>query len=280
MTAPPKRRSRAPALRRVGAPVDRSLRGRLPLAQVALGSAAFAALLGLWEGAPRARWVRPESVPPFSHVAREVGSVLTDPEFGPNLGASASRWALGLGLAIVIGVPLGILMGRFRVLFYTIDPILTVSYPVPKAALILLFVLWWGAGDLSRVAVIVTGCLIPIVISSYHGARGVEPRLVWSARSLGSGRLGTITSVVLPSALPQILTGLRLAMSISIFTLLASELLIRQSGIGAYMFTALDNGLNLIVWAVMVILALIGFALDFLYVRTVRLLFGWLEEEV
>lgn len=260
--------------------VRRRLLARLPVAEFALGGAAFAVLLGLWEGAPRARWVRPESVPPFSDVVRQMGSVLTDPDFAPNLGASATRWAAGLGLAIVIGVPLGILMGRSRVLFYTIDPILTVSYPVPKAALILLFVLWWGAGNLSRVVIIITGCLIPIVISSYHGARGVEPRLIWSARSLGSGRLGTLTRVVLPSALPQILTGLRLAIAISIFTLLASELLIRQSGIGAYMFNALDNGLNLVVWAVMVILALLGFALDFIYVRGVHLLFGWLEEEV
>lgn len=262
-------------------PVARSgLLARLPVAQVVLGALAFAVLLGLWELAPRVGWVRDESVPPFSDVAREVGSVLSDPDFATNLEASSKRWAAGLGIAILIGVPLGMLMGRFHVLFYTIDPILTVSYPVPKAALILIFVLWWGAGDLSRIAIIVTGCLIPIVISSYHGAKAVEPRLLWSARSLGSSRLGTLVRVVLPTALPQILTGLRLAIAISIFTLLASELLIRQSGVGAYMFTALDNGSNLVVWAVMVILALIGFALDFAYVRGVKLACRWLEDEV
>jgi NitT/TauT family transport system permease protein len=186
----------------------------------------------------------------------------------------------GLGIAVLVGIPLGMLMGRFRVLFYSIDPILTVSYPVPKAALILIFVLWWGAGDLSRVMIIISGCLIPIVISSYHGAKAVEPRLLWSARSLGSGRVGTVTRVVLPAALPQILTGLRLAIAISIFTLLASELLIRQSGVGSYMFTALDVGSNLVVWAVMVILAMIGFLLDFAYVHAVKRAFRWLEAEV
>ncbi len=256
------------------------LLSRLPVAQVALGALGFLLLIGLWEIAPRVGWVRSESVPPFSEVVREVGSVLSDPVFATDLQASAKRWAAGLGIAILVGVPLGMLMGRFRVLFYSIDPILTVSYPVPKAALILIFVLWWGAGDLSRVAIIVSGCLIPIVISSYHGAKAVEPRLLWSARSLGTGRVGTVAKVVLPAALPQILTGLRLAIAISIFTLLASELLIRQSGVGSYMFTALDNGSNLVVWAVMVILAVIGFLLDFVYVRGVKLAFRWLEEDV
>ena len=104
---------------------------------------------------------------------------------------------------------------------------------MPKAALILLFVLWWGAGDTSLIAIVVVGCLIPIVISSFHGAHAVPSALVWSARGLGTGRVRVWLRVVLPAALPQIVSGLRIALAVSIFTVLASELLIRGSGVGA-----------------------------------------------
>jgi ABC-type nitrate/sulfonate/bicarbonate transport system permease component len=136
----------------------------------ALPALSIAAVLGLWELAPRAGWVRSQSLPPFSDVAGEVVLVLGRDGFLAGLEASAGRWAVGLGLAILIGVPLGTLMGRSRPLFALVDPLLVAAYPVPKAALILLFVLWWGAGDAARIAVIAIGSLIPIVISSYHGA--------------------------------------------------------------------------------------------------------------
>ncbi len=256
-------------------------RGRRDLlAQIGLPLVGIAALLGLWELAPRAGWVRPTSVPPASEVLAETVVVLADPAFWPEVFASSGRWAAGLAVAVLVGVPLGIAMGRSRAVFYAVDPILTVSYPVPKAALILVLVLWFGAGNVSRVGIIVLGCLIPIVISSYHGARGVEPRLLWSARALGTGRSATLFRVVLPAALPQILSGLRLAIAISIFALLASELLIRQSGVGAYLFQFYDLGATLRVWATAVIIALGGFALDALFVLLVRASLRWLEGEV
>jgi ABC-type nitrate/sulfonate/bicarbonate transport system permease component len=249
-------------------------RALLPFAGIAL------ALL-IWEVSPRIGLVSIGSVPPFSAVIAGVFGLLADPDFWKNLGASSGRWAIGLLLAVCIGVPLGIAMGRNRVLFALVDPLLTMTYPVPKAALILVFVLWWGAGDVSRIAIIIMGCLIPIVISSYHGARGIETRLVWSARALGThAGLPMLAKVVLPAALPQICAGLRLAIAISIFTLLASELLIRQSGIGSYMFTFLDDGQTVQVWACATILATIAFVLDFGFVRGVHASLRWFEGDV
>jgi ABC-type nitrate/sulfonate/bicarbonate transport system permease component len=247
---------------------------------VLLPALTVAAVAGLWELAPRAGWVRSQSVPPFSDVMREAYDVLGRPDFVDGLGASGWRWAAGLSLAVLVGVPLGTAMGRWRPLHTLVDPLLVAAYPVPKAALILLFVLWWGAGDVSRVGIIVVGSLIPIVVSSYHGANGIPPGLLWSARSLGTGRMRLWFRAILPAALPQILSGLRVALAISLFTLLASELLIRGSGVGAYMFTALDNGQTVTVFAVSAIVAAVGFLADAAYVTAVRRALPWLEGEV
>jgi NitT/TauT family transport system permease protein len=258
----------------VSAPPAEARRTLLPFLGIAV------ALL-VWEISPRIGLVSIGSVPPFSHVVVGIAGLLIDPDFWTNLAVSAGRWAVGLGLAIAIGVPLGVAMGRSRRLFALIDPFLTLSYPVPKAALILIFVLWWGAGDLSRIAIIVMGSLIPIVISSYHGSRGIETRLVWSARALGTrAGLPLLAKVVFPAALPQIFAGLRLAIAISIFTLLASELLIRQSGIGSYMFTFLDDGETVQVWACATILATIAFLLDAAFVRIVQANVRWFEGDL
>lgn len=253
---------------------------RRATARILLPVLGVAALLGLWEVAPRLGWVRDTSIPPFTKVLGEVFTVVGEDEFLTNLTASGQRWAIGLGLAIVIGIPLGTLMGRFRVVHRLVDPLLVVGYPVPKTALILLFVLWWGAGNVSRVGIVITGSLIPIIISSYHGANSIEPRLLWSARGLGTGPLRRWLFVVLPAALPQILSGLRLAIAISIFTLLGSELLIRGEGVGAYMFTAADNGQTLTVYAMSTIIATLGFLLDLIYVQSARRGFKWLEGDV
>jgi len=214
-------------------------------------------------------------------VVSAAFGLFADSGFWSNLAVSSGRWAAGLTLAVAFGVPLGLAMGRSRVLFALVDPILTLTYPVPKAALILVFVLWWGAGDVSRIAIIILGCLIPIVISAYHGARAVETRTIRSARALGTrSGIALLAKVIFPAALAQICAGLRLAIAISIFTLLASELLIRQSGIGSYMFAFLDDGQTAQVWACAAIIATIAFLLDAVYVRIVRGGLRWFEGDV
>jgi ABC-type nitrate/sulfonate/bicarbonate transport system permease component len=243
-------------------------------------AAGVAALLLVWELAPRLGLVRATSVPPFSRVFVEAGAVLADPAFRAEVGGSAFRWATGFAIALLVGVPLGIVMARYRAARHAVEPVLTMSYPVPKVALILVLVLLFGVGTVSRVIIVVIACLIPIVISSFHGADAVEPRLVWSARGLGTGRIGTLFRVVLPAALPEVLSGVRIAIGVSIFALLAAELMIRQSGVGAYLFTYYDYGDSLRVWATASVIALGGFLLDAAYVGGVRHGLPWLEGEI
>lgn len=244
------------------------------------GVLSVAAVLALWEVAPRVGWVRETLVPPFSVAFVEALRVLADPDFATEVAASGSRWLLGLGIAAAIGIPLGLLMGRSRAAFLAVDPVLVLLYPVPKAAFILLFVLWFGAGTFSQVLVIVLGSIIPIVISAYHGAAAVDPKLLWSARALGVPRRAELGGIVLPAALPTVLSGVRIAITLSLFTMLASELLIRESGIGAYLFNYLDIGQVQRVWGTSLVIATIGFLLDLAFVAAVRRSVRWWEGEV
>lgn len=255
------------------------LRSRAPvdLSAVVLGTLGFGALLALWEIAPRAGIVRRTSVPTFSDIVPEMMSLLSRSAFWESLAESSQRWAVGLTISIVAGTVLGISMGRSRVVHSLVDPILTSLYPVPKVAFILLLVLVFGAGDGTRVAIIVLGTIIPITISSFHGGRGIDPKLVWSARALGTGRVRVLSRVIVPAASPQILSGIRIALPLSVFTLLASEFLVRTTGIGSLLFVSYETGQYLTTWAITVWLAVIGFGLDWTYATATRRMVPWLE---
>jgi len=250
---------------------------RFDMEAVALGVLGFALLLLLWEVAPRVGLVRRTSVPTFSDIVPEMIDVLSRSAFWTSLAQSSQRWAIGLSLSIVAGTTLGISMGRSDLVRSLLDPILTSLYPVPKVAFILLLVLVFGAGDGTRVAIIVLGTIIPITISSFHGGRGVDPKLVWSARALGTSRLRVLTRIIVPAASPQILSGIRIALPLSVFTLLASEFLVRTTGIGSLLFVSYETGQYLTTWAITVWLAFIGFGLDWIYARLTALLVPWLE---
>jgi ABC-type nitrate/sulfonate/bicarbonate transport system permease component len=249
-------------------------------AQVIAPALSVALAVGLWEVAPRLGWVDSNLLPPFSKVIGQLPALLRDGSFASSIAASAQRWAIGVVLAVLIGVPLGLAMGRRRAVANLMNPILAMTYTFPKAALILVLVLWFGIGNGSMIAVIVLGCFAPIVISAYHGAKSVNPHLVWSAQTLGVSRPAALLKVVLPAAMPQILSGLRIAMIVSLFTVLSSELLIRRNGIGTFLFNNLDAGQYLVVYAGSLLIATFGFVLDFLYVRTVRIAAPWADGEV
>ncbi|MBW8485870.1 ABC transporter permease [Actinomadura parmotrematis] len=258
-----------------------------PARRLAVSAASVAVLCGCWEAAPRLGLAPDASLPPLSRVLAGTAAVLGDAAFRDQLAVSAARWAAGLGCAVLAGVPLGVAMGRAPLLRRLVEPLLALLYPVPKVALVVPLLLVLGqrmpagrADETARVAVIALGCLIPLTVSAAHGAAGVEPRLLWTARAAGAGRVRRLAAVVLPAALPQVLSGLRIALAVSLFTLVGAELLVRGQGVGAYLFDAYDIGEYTRVWAVTVLVAATGLVLDTGYALAVRRLLPWWEGEV
>ena len=175
-----------------------------------------------WEAVTRAGLISPSALPPLDQVGAAWYGLARDGDLWHNGVSSITRGAAGLALAIGFGTAIGLLMAWYKPVQVVINPIVQFFYPMPKSALIPVMVLWLGFGDASKVATIFIGCLLPITLSAFNGARGTEQVLIWSARSLGASRWRVLWEVVLPSALPELLSGIRTALALSFVLLVAS----------------------------------------------------------
>src|SRR5690349_16580745 len=194
-----------------------------------------------WEAISRLGIVPASALPPLDQVGSAWLNLAESGELWTNGVASITRAAAGLGLAIVCGSVIGVLMAWYLPVRIVVNPIVQFFYPMPKSALIPVMVLWLGFGDASKIVLIFVGCMLPVTLSALNGARGTEQVLVWSARSLGASRARVLWEVVVPSALPELLSGIRTALALSFVLLVASELIVARQGFG-YMIGWLGDG--------------------------------------
>jgi NitT/TauT family transport system permease protein len=234
-------------------------------------------LLLLWQAASNFNWVSTAVLPPLSGVLSSGYDLVTTAEFWDNTGSSLYRGGAGLLIAIVVGGALGIAMAWWRPIRYVMSPIVEIFYPLPKSALIPVTALWLGFGDTSKILLIFLGCMLPVTIGAFNGARGAEQTLIWSARSLGASRLRTLLDVVVPSALPELLNGVRTALALSFILLVSSELIVARKGLG-YLIGFLGDGGNYdAMFAVVLVVALLGLFADRAYLAIVKRILRWQE---
>ena len=239
----------------------------LPLLLLALG----------WELTARLHLVDSSALPSLTNVGAAWVDLIRDGELIDNGAASLYRAAAGLALAVVIGGGLGLAMARFKLLDIFINPLVELFYPLPKSALIPVTVLWLGFGNGSKILLIFLGCMIPVTIGAYNGARGSDHALVWSARSMGAGRLRMMWDVIMPSALPEILNGIRTALALAFILLVSSELIVSQSGFGYLIGYLGSTGAYEGMYAVVLTVALLGFGADRIYQLLMNRLLRWRE---
>ena len=168
-------------------------------------------------------------------------------------------------LSIVIGGVLGIVMAWWKPVNVLLAPIVEIFYPLPKSALIPVTVIWLGFGDGSKILLIFLGCMLPVTIGAFNGARSSEQVLVWSARSMGAHKLRMLWDVVVPSAMPELLNGIRTALALSFILLVSSELIVAQKGFGYLIGSLGANGTYDAMYAVVLTVAFLGFAADRIY---------------
>jgi NitT/TauT family transport system permease protein len=203
-----------------------------------------------------------ESFPTALEAIRAVPSILGDKESLVNIGASIRRMAIGLSLAVVFAIPLGLLMGRLKSVASFFNPLLMIIYPVPKAALMPIIMLWLGVGDLSKTLVIFLGVSLPIIYHAFQGGKAVEEKMLWSAAAMGMSASQRMFRIVLPAALPEILTGCRTGLVLALITMVTSEMIARQSGAGNILFNALDMAQYDTVFAMIIVIGAMGILFD------------------
>lgn len=232
-------------------------------------------LAAAWEAVARFELVSSSALPSLTDVAGAWLDLLRDGDLVVNGKASLYRAGVGLALAVIVGAALGILMAWWRPLNVLMAPLVEMFYPMPKSALIPVTVIWLGFGDASKILLIFLGCMLPVTIGAYNGARGADRALVWSARSMGASRLRMLWDVVVPSAMPELLNGVRTALALSFILLVSSEFIVAQQGFGYLIGFLGANGSYEGMYAVVLTVAFLGFAADRTYQLFMHRMLQW-----
>ncbi len=196
------------------------------------------ALAALWEFGARYGAINPFLLPPLSAVLGRLWDDLISGAVLVDLGLTLYRALLGFAIGAVIGVPVGILMSRSALVRWFFDPLISIGFPMPKIAFLPIFILWFDIYDTSKIIMVAFSCFFPIVSATWAGTSSLDKWPIWSARSLGASERELLWEVYLPMAMPQILTGLQVALPVGMITTIVTEMLMGGRGIGGTMITA------------------------------------------
>jgi NitT/TauT family transport system permease protein len=224
----------------------------------ALGTAGIVVLLLVWQFVPYFVPMKAGTKLFFTVPSAVVGTlwrmIVTGSLWEP-LGVSATAFGMGLGLAILAGLPLGILLGRSNTLNAMFDPFITAFNATPRLVFLPLLMLWFGIGLWSKVAIVFIGALFPLLINTYEGVRNADKLLINVVRSFGAGEWDIARLVVVPNALPFIVVGLRLAIGRAVLGVVVAEFFGSQDGLGVVMVRAASGFRVDVVFAGLIVFA-------------------------
>ncbi|HEX5998700.1 MAG TPA: ABC transporter permease [Hyphomicrobiaceae bacterium] len=233
----------------------------------------------LWEVLARAGLLDPMFMPSLEEVAKTFyREVFVTGELLTHMGYSFARAGIGLGLAAIVGVLVGILMGRVRAIEVLIDPLISALFPTPKLALFPLMMIFLGIGDASKIALIFLGCFFPMVINTYAGVKNVDKFFIWNARTKGANGRQLIWHVIIPASLPFVFAGLRVATSTAFLLIVASELIAANEGLGYLILFAERSFDPALMWCGILLIAGMGFSVDRLLLAIGNRIFIWQDK--
>jgi ABC-type nitrate/sulfonate/bicarbonate transport system permease component len=236
------------------------------------------ALALAWELAARSGAFTPFMLPTLSSVLERIWDDLVGGELLLNTGVTLYRAMVGFLIGGVAGIVLGMAISRNAVANWFFDPIISVGFPMPKIAFLPVVILWLGVYDMSKITMVSVEAIFPVVTATIIGIRGVEREILWSARNMGASELELLWQIAFPAALPQIITGLQVALPIALIVAIVTEMFMGGYGLGGAMNTASRFADSRGVFAGIVEIAVIGYALVKLMAIVRRRLLLWHQE--
>jgi ABC-type nitrate/sulfonate/bicarbonate transport system permease component len=214
-----------------------------------------------WELYSRSGAVTMFQLPPLSVVFERIWHDAIGGDLFLNTGLTLYRALTGFIISMVAGVALGMLMSRSAIMRWFFDPIISVGFPMPKIAFLPIIVLWLGFYDVSKISMIVFDAIFPVVTATIAGIAGIERELIWSARNMGANNRELMWQIALPAAMPQILTGLQVALPIALIVAVVAEMVMGGYGLGGAMMTSYRFANSPGVFAGIVEIAVVGYVL-------------------
>lgn len=219
-------------------------------------------VLVLWETVAQLGLIHYYFLPPLSDILIRFVELTLNGKMLYNAYLTLMRALVGLAIASVFGVIVGVLSARNDLVDWFFDPIIKIGYPVPIISLIPVFMLWFGIGDISKIIMVAVGTFWPVAINARDSTRQVETNLIWSAKMMGTSDRRLLHRVVMPAALPGILTGFQIAMPLSLIITFVFEMVAGGGGLGALEIAGVRSFESTQVYAAIIAIMLIGIALD------------------
>ncbi|MDH4439998.1 MAG: ABC transporter permease [Rhizobium sp.] len=237
------------------------------------------AFLLLWQVSTKLGWVNASVFPPLDQIAEALWTGISSGALVDDIAISLQRSGIAFAAAVAIGIPLGLFMGQIRAIDQALDPLLQFFRQTSALALYPVFILLLGLGEASKVFVIFWATLFPILLSTTGGVKEVDKKLIEMARTYGAGPLVVFRRVVLPAAVPAIFVGLRLSATTALLLLIAAEMIGANKGIGFQVMNAQYNFQIPLMFAAILLLALLGLAANASLVFLQRKLCRWSEPQ-
>ena len=236
-------------------------------------------LLGVgWELVARAELISALFLPPLSAVLWTFWMLTLDGTLPANMLESMRNMFIGYGLAVLVAVPLGVFMGYSRAVFNLFDPAIELIRPLPATAVVPLAILFLGIGPAEKIFVVFFTCVRIIMVNAMYGARSVDPVLLETARSYGYSGFRLVRRIILPAAMPQIVTGMRISVPIAIVVIVAAEMLASDKGLGFFISLSQRTYATPEMYSGVVLLCIIGYVLNWLLQMIERRLLAYHHE--